>query len=118
MEEQHEFHDHPLTFFIWKNADQGIKEGSKRESLLKILLKHTDNDILLVKNKDGYSALDYILEKDRLKVNCSKKVDRTKMIETITLYKLRPKYLFMVLKSQALKKLSVNLKVVIAQQLA
>lgn len=29
MDGHHEMHDHPLTFFIWKNADSGIKEGSK-----------------------------------------------------------------------------------------
>lgn len=118
MEEQHEFHDHPLTFFIWKNADQGIKEGSKRETLLKLLLKHTDNDVLLVKNKDGYSSLDYLLEKDRLKVNCSKKQYRVNMIETVTQHKLKPKYLFMIMKSKALSKLWTNLKVLVANHLA
>jgi len=118
MEGQHEFHDHPLTFFIWKNADQGFKEGSKRETLLKLLLKHTNNDVLLVKNKDGYSALDYMLEKDRLKVNWSKKQYRGNMINHILKYKLREKYFMAVMKAKALRKLSPNLKVLIAHHLA
>lgn len=59
MDETHEFHDHPLTFFIWKNAENGVKSDSKREQVLKILLKHSDNDVLLIKNKDGFSAFEY-----------------------------------------------------------
>lgn len=110
MEGQHEFHDHPLTYFIWKNADDGIKKESKRETLLKLLLQHTNNDILLIKNKDGYSALDYILEKDRLKVNSGKKQQRSHMIKIITDHKLKAKYLFMVMKAKSLQKLSKNLR--------
>ena len=49
MERTHEFHDHPLTFFIWKNAENGIKEDSKREKVLMLLLKYSDNDLLLIK---------------------------------------------------------------------
>lgn len=118
MEEQHEFHDHPLTFFIWKNAEDGVKSGSKRETLLKLLLKHTNNDVLLVKNKDGYSALDFLLEKHRLKVNSSKKDYRSNMIETVNRHKLRGKYLYMVMNSKKLSKLSSNLRVLIAHKLA
>lgn len=118
MEGYHEFHDHPLTFFIWKNADQGVKEGSKREIVLKLLLKHTNNDLLLVKNKDGYSAYDFVLQKDYFKNNCSKKHHRKHMIDIIRKNQLKIKYLYMVDRSKELNKLGKNMKVNIAKYLA
>lgn len=118
MEGFHEFHDHPLTFFVWKNTEQGIKEGSKRENVLKLLLNHSDNDVLLVKNKGGISALDFLLQKDHLKQNSSKKKYRTSMIRIISASKLRLKYLWMIWHSKPLKRLSTNLKVLVAQNLA
>lgn len=118
MEEQHEFHDHPLTFFLWKNVEDGIKKNSKREKVLKLLLKYTNSDVLLIKNKDGYSIFDFILQKDHLKVISAKKKYRSNMINLICENSLRAKYLFMVLKAKPLQKISNNLKVLIAQNLA
>ncbi|CAI2374812.1 unnamed protein product [Moneuplotes crassus] len=115
---EHEFHDHPLTFFIWKNAEEGVKKGSKKETLLKLLLNNSNNDVLLSKNKHGYSALDYTLERDRLKENSSKKQDRCNMISILTCHKLKIKYLYMVMNSNKLCKLSSNLKILIAHKLA
>lgn len=125
MEGQHEFHEHPLTFFLWKSADKGIKEGSKRETVLRLLLKYTGGpsasnniDILLIKNKDGISIYDYLLQKDALIVNSSKKQYRNHLINIVRESQLRAKYLFWVLKSRPLSKLSTNLKVLIALNLA
>lgn len=118
MDGFHEFHDHPLTFFIWKNADEGIKEGSKKEKVLRLLLQHSSIDVLLVKNKDGYSVYDYLLQKDHLNVNSGKKKLRTHLIRVIGKCKLRMKYFFMIMKSKSLAKLKPNLKVLVARNLA
>jgi len=117
MEGYHEFHDHPLTFFIWKNTDEGVKEGSKREKVLRLLLEHSDNDVLLVKNKVGFSAFEYLLQKDHIKMNSGKKKHRSHMIKIIWAHKLRWKYLHFVMHAQPLKKLKVGLKLLIAKNL-
>lgn len=118
MEGRHEFHDHPLTFFVWKNADAGTKEGSKREKTLIHLLQWTDNDVLLVKNKDGMSAFDYLLQKEHIKKNSSKKSYRQNMIKIISGTKLRLKYMFMLSHASPIKGLNSNLKALIARKLA
>ena len=118
MDGHHEMHDHPLTFFIWKNADLGIKEGSKREKILKLLLKFSNNDVLLLKGKDGFSAFDFILQKDHFKINSGKKKLRSAMIKIISEYKLRLKYMFMLWNSKRMENLSSNIKALIALHLA
>lgn len=111
MDETHEFHDHPLTFFIWKNAENGVKTDSKREQVLKLLLKYSDNDVLLIKNKDGFSAFEYWL-------NFKGKKNMRNMIEIISDYKIHRKYLFMVSRAKPLARLNHNLKLWVTQYLA
>lgn len=115
MDGHHEFHDHPLTFFIWKNTDVSVKEGSKREMVLKMLLKLSDNDVLLVKNKEDISAFDFLIQKEHFKVNNK---NRKLMIDLISKQSLRLKYLFMVCNARPLAKLNINLKILVAQNLA
>lgn len=111
MENTHEFHEHPLTFFIWKNSENGIKKDSKREKVLKILLHYSDNDVLLVKNKDGFSSYEYLL-------NVKNKKHTKHMLSLICSHQLKWKYLFMLRKSKWLKKVNDSLKMKICQYLA
>lgn len=69
----HEFHWHPLTFFIWKYSDKGFKEGSKAYFILNLLLKLSEAEVILIRNSHGLSVYEYIVRKVYMNPLASKK---------------------------------------------
>lgn len=79
----HEFHWHPLTFFIWKYSDKGVKEKSKAYFVLNLLLKLSDAIVILIKNQHGLSIYEYLLKKVYTNPLASKKKARELMVEEL-----------------------------------
>ena len=77
-----EFHQHPLTFFIWKYAEKGIKEKSKAYYILHLLLHFTNKEVLLTRNSQGKSIYEYLLRK-HAESSKSKSKDRGVLIEEV-----------------------------------